>query len=202
MQTEREKIPCHAKGAFRKDGMSPVAGDVVTIRRETGENKESELTEARGLIEMIEARKNVLIRPPLANLDTLFLVSSVKDPVPVLLSLDKMLSIARHNGIQAVLVFTKKELDPCGAEELVALYRKAGFDAVSVTQGEPEETRNAIYPLIRGTVCAAAGASGVGKSTLINTLFPFLNTETGSISQKIAAESIRPDKAHFTIFPP
>ena len=41
VQTEREKIPCHAKGAFRKDGMSPVAGDVVTIRRETGESKES-----------------------------------------------------------------------------------------------------------------------------------------------------------------
>ena len=184
VQTENDCVLCFAKGAFRRSGISPVAGDLVLI--DTDEkigNRELEKG-ARGVITEILPRTNVLIRPPLANLDTLFLVAAVKDPEPVLLSIDKLLAITRHNNIETVLVFTKKELDPKGAEELCALYRKAGFSAFAVSKLEEDETRKLLYPCIRGTICALAGASGVGKSTLINTLFPFLATQTGDLSEK------------------
>jgi len=184
VRTEKDDLLCYARGAFRRDGTSPVAGDRVLIDREEALQKKEMEAGARGLILEVLERKNVLIRPPLANLDTLFLVSAVRDPDPSLLSIDKLCAIAHHNDIRVILVFTKKELDPQRAEELCRVYRGAGFEAFAVTRLEEEETRRLLYPAIRGTVCALAGASGVGKSTLINTLFPFLSAQTGSVSEK------------------
>ncbi len=178
VKTEGGNVFCSAKGSFRKDGTSPVAGDLVEIEREDDENKD------RGRIDKIYERKNILIRPPLANLDTIFLVAAVKDPEPSLILIDKLLAIAKHNEIHAVLVFTKKELDPEKAKTLCRIYRNAGFSAFAVSKIEEEETRALLYPAIKGTLCALAGASGVGKSTLINTLFPMLSAETGVISEK------------------
>ncbi len=184
VKTESETLLCFAKGSFRSSHISPVAGDCVKIRCDVEPNKKEKDLGARGVITEILPRKNILIRPPLANLDTLFLVSAVKDPEPVLLSVDKLLAIARHNDIHTVLVFTKKELDPEGAERLCTLYRNAGFDAIAVSKLEKEQTRAALYPCIQGNICALAGASGVGKSTLINTLFPAISAETGALSLK------------------
>lgn len=184
VKTKNDSLLCFAKGSFRKQGISPVAGDLVVIDTDEKIGNREKEQGARGVIEEILPRKNVLIRPPLANLDTLFLVAAVKDPEPVLLSIDKLLAITRHNNIQTVLVFTKKELDPARSEELCSLYRKAGFSAFAVSKLEEEETRALLYPCIQGNICALAGASGVGKSTLINTLFPFLSTETGTLSEK------------------
>ncbi len=179
-----ETVICYAKGAFRRGDISPMVGDLVMVSQDENMDQKEKRRGARGLITKILPRKNALIRPPLANLDTLFLVTAVKDPEPVLLSLDKLCAIARHNEIEAVPVFTKKELDPCRAEKLVSLYRKAGFPAVAVTNLDGEEAKKLLYPRIQGTLCAMAGASGVGKSTLINTLFPVVEAETGLLSQK------------------
>ena len=74
---------CRARGLFRKNGVSPLVGDWVEIE-ETGEEK--------GYVTRILDRKNSLIRPPLANLDQLFLVVSVADPQPNLLVLDKLIA--------------------------------------------------------------------------------------------------------------
>lgn len=183
VKCEKETVFCSAKGIFRKEKISPVAGDLVLIQCEEKSEAIEEKREG-GVIVKILPRKNVLIRPPLANLDTLFLVAAVKDPEPVLLSIDKLLAIARHNEIEVVLAFTKKELDEKKAAELCELYRRAGYSAFAVTSLQKEEARSLIYPCIRGTVCAVAGASGVGKSTLLNTLFPFLSAETGALSEK------------------
>ncbi len=184
VETSEDVVLCFAKGAFRREGLSPVAGDLVLIDREEKIGEKELSLGARGVIRQVLPRQNVLIRPPLANLDTLFLVAAVKEPEPVLLSIDKLLTIARHNNIHAILVFTKKELAPKRAEALCTLYRKAGFLAFAVSNLEEEESRRLLYPCIQGSICALAGASGVGKSTLINTLFPFLSTETGTLSEK------------------
>lgn len=184
VQTKSELLLCFAKGSFRRSGISPLAGDLVLIDTEEKIGNKEKEKGARGVITEILPRKNALIRPPLANLDTLFLVAAVKDPDPVLLSIDKLLAITRHNNIETILVFTKKELDPDGAEKLCELYRRAGFTAFAVSNLEEEETRQKLYPCIEGKICALAGASGVGKSTLINTLFPFLAAETGTLSEK------------------
>jgi len=184
VKTEQDTLICFAKGIFRKTEISPVPGDLVLISREDHAVEKEKQKEARGIITRILPRKNVLIRPPLANLDTLFLVASVREPEPALLSIDKLLSIAVHNNIKANLVFTKKELDENAARDLCEIYRKAGFSAFAVSNLEEEETRTLLYPSIQGTICALAGASGVGKSTLIHTLFPDIITQTGLISEK------------------
>jgi ribosome biogenesis GTPase len=171
---------CRAKGAFRKEGLHPTTGDLVLVETEHSTEKKDD----QGQIVQILDRKNILIRPPLANLDTLFLVVAAKDPDPVLLSIDKMLSIARHNEIRAVLVFTKRELDPEGAKELCARYRSSGFDAVCVSKEDPRDMQEQIFPFMQGTICALAGASGVGKSSLLNSLFPSLSAEIGRLSDK------------------
>ena len=179
VKTDRDTILCFAKGSFRRGDTSPTPGDRVEITREEGIGKKETSLGARGLITRILPRKNVLIRPPLANLDTLFLVAAVKEPEPVLLSIDKLLAIAMQNDIQAVLVFTKKELNPKRAEELVLTYQKAGFPAFAVSKLEETTTKELLYPCIDGTVCAMAGASGVGKSTLITPFSPALPQKRG-----------------------
>lgn len=184
VRCDAQTVVCYAKGSFRRGDLSPMVGDLVKVASDVKLDKKEEKMGARGLITQILPRKNALIRPPLANLDTLFLVTAVKDPDPVLLSLDKLCAIARHNGIDAIPVFTKKELDPQKADELVGIYRNAGFSAVAVTSLDKEEAKKLLYPKIQGTLCALAGASGVGKSTLINTLFPIIGAETGILSQK------------------
>ncbi len=184
VRCDTQTLVCYAKGSFRRGEMSPMVGDVVTVSLDAKLDKKEERMGARGLITQILPRKNALIRPPLANLDTLFLVTAVKDPDPILLSLDKLCAIARHNGIEAIPVFTKKELDPEKADELVRIYCRAGFSAVAVTSLDKEEAKELLYPKIQGTLCAMAGASGVGKSTLIITLFPIIGAQTGLLSQK------------------
>jgi len=184
VETDYETISCFAKGSFRREGILPMVGDLVNVSKETYESETKKQREERGLITEILPRKNALIRPPLANLDTLFLISSVKSPDPDILSLDKLCAIARHNGIQAVPVFTKSELDPEKAERLCQIYRNAGFSAHSVSYLEKERTRQVLLPCIQGNICALCGASGVGKSTLINTLFPEIDTQTGALSTK------------------
>ncbi len=184
VRTENDTLRCSARGAFRREGVSPVAGDLVLIDREEKRNEHQVEKGAEGVICEILPRKNVLIRPPLSNLDTIFLVVAVKDPDPVFLSIDKFLSIATYNNIKTVLVFTKKELDLEKAEELCRIYKQAGFDAFAVSKFSEEECREILYPCISGNICALAGASGVGKSTLINTLFPGLDLGTGEISEK------------------
>ncbi len=175
-----EVYPCRAKGAFRRRGLSPLVGDTVSIRPPEVAGKEY-------FIEEIAPRKNALIRPPMANLETLFVTFAPKDPEPSTLYLDKLLSIAVFNRITPVIVITKQDVSPSLAEKYAAIYRKTGsrvFLCSSEDGAGIEELKSYVYTL-RG-ICAFAGASGVGKSTLLNALFPSLTLDTGRLSEKIS----------------
>ena len=112
---------CKARGAFRKKKISPLAGDKVSITvRDSGENT----------IDEIFPRKNFLVRPPVANIDTLIIVSSVKDPVPSLLVIDKLTAIAVDKDIKPCVVFSKSDLGDTSYYEEV--YKKAGIPVASV----------------------------------------------------------------------
>ena len=116
-----EVFECKARGAFRKKKITPLAGDNVTITvRQDRENT----------IDEIHERKNFLLRPPVANIDTLIIVSSVKEPVPSLLVIDKLTAIAVDKGIKPCVVFSKSDLGD--TNELEAVYKKAGIDVASV----------------------------------------------------------------------
>ena len=164
---------CRARGLFRKSGVSPLVGDWVEIE-ETGEEK--------GYVTRILDRKNSLIRPPLANLDQLFLVVSVADPQPNLLVLDKLIAIAEHKKIEPLLIVTKTDLGEW--ETLAALYEKAGFQ-VFCTGLDQDSDLAMLRRSMEGKISAFCGNSGVGKSSLLNRIDSRLDLSTAQISQKL-----------------
>lgn len=181
---------CRAKGTFRHDGMTPLVGDRVRVTVDDEmENRQERGAQTGSLITEIFARRNALIRPAMANLDVMFVVAAAKDPDPSLRFLDKLLCILEFQEIEPVLVVTKADLDAHRAQQMRAKYEKCGY-TVFVTDAEnaSEDADIAEY-LARfdaSTIAAFCGASGVGKSTLMNRLFPHLDLETGEISEKIA----------------
>lgn len=168
---------CRARGKFRKDRISPYAGDRVNITLSTTPDENLE-----GYVQEILPRRNFLVRPPLANLDKLFVVSSVSDPQPSTLIIDKTIAAAEIKGIEPVLVFTKTDLDdPTQLKETygsigIRCYFVSAVDGVGIDVLRPE---------LKGCISAFTGNSGVGKSTLLNALIPELVLETGEISRKL-----------------
>mgnify|MGYP005760099205 FL=1 len=173
VETPEGIYTCTARGKFRKARISPYAGDRVRILGEE---------DGTGALEEILPRKNFLVRPPIANIDQLFIVTSLRDPSPDPLILDKTIAAAELEQIAPVLVLTKTDLDD--ASPLQKIYSVAGIPcfAVSSVTGEGVDQVGA---LLEGRISAFTGNSGVGKSTLLNALFPDLQLKTGEISQKL-----------------
>lgn len=173
VEASGEIFECKARGVFRKSGIKPLAGDFVTISI----NEKAENT-----IDEVHERKNSLIRPPVANVDKLFIVSSVCEPKPVLLIIDRLTALAVNQGIEPVVVFTKNDLE--SADEYVEIYKKAGITAYSVSCVTGEGV-GAIKSELEGHISAFCGNSGVGKSSLLNAINPELALKTGEISDKL-----------------
>ncbi len=168
-----EILECKARGKFRNQGESPVVGDKVEV---------SIKSDGYHSIEKILDRKNYLVRPPLANLDALVIVISTVDPFPNTLVIDKLTAAAVDIGTVPYIVFSKTDVKEC--EDLVAVYTKAGFPTFTYSDGD-EESTSLVRNALKGKLVAFIGNSGVGKSTLINNLYPELNLKTGQVSQKL-----------------
>ncbi|MGN1340630.1 MAG: ribosome small subunit-dependent GTPase A [Oscillospiraceae bacterium] len=164
---------CAARGIFRQNGISPSAGDYVVVTRQ--ENAEP-------LVSEILERRNFLVRPPLANLDGIVFVISCCDPAPNRFVLDKLIAIADSKGIEPMIAFTKPDLK--SAEELAEVYRSIGITVCMVNNMTGEGAEH-VRSFINGRITAFIGNSGVGKSSLMNALFPQLALETGVISKKL-----------------
>ena len=164
---------CRARGVFRKNAITPLAGDRVRLQLE--ENQSPVIAE-------ILPRKNSLIRPPMANLDQLVLVAATCDPAPSTLVIDKIIAAAEDKGIEPVLVISKIDLEQ--AEWLREIYEPIGFPVILVSSATGEGVER-VKSLLRGKVTAFTGNSGVGKSTLLNRIDPRLGLETGEISRKL-----------------
>lgn len=168
-----EIYECKARGVFRKNGIKPLAGDYVTI---------SVNDKAENTIDEIHQRSSVFMRPPVANVDRLFIVSSVCEPKPVLLLIDRLTALAAGKGIESIVVFTKNDLE--NADEYIEIYKKAGIKAYSVSCLTGEGVEN-IKNELKGHISAFCGNSGVGKSSLLNAIDPALALKTGEISDKL-----------------
>ena len=185
--TGRGRGSLHRKGALLVGDRVTVSYDDTAFTAENGEILPA--TDGTGLaIDRIEDRKNELIRPPMANLDVLFITVAVAAPEPVLSAIDRLIAVAESRNIEPVLIFTKKELNPEKTETLCRLYSRAGFSVFSA--GEQDATgTEALHTYLQTSLCgkiaAFSGASGVGKSTLLNRLFPTLSLQTGELSQRI-----------------
>lgn len=193
MPLDGKTVVAQARGALRRRG-ELLVGDLVEVGYE-----DSSFSRADGevipspdgtaiVVESICERKNALIRPPMANLDILFVTLAAASPEPVMETVDKLISIAEFHRIEPVLVITKRELAPEVAEKWKGVYAQAGFTVFAVGR-DCEDDGNALSAYIeenlKGRIAAFSGASGVGKSTLLNRLFPSLSLETGEISRRI-----------------
>ncbi len=188
-------VACSAKGAFRHKFKKLVVGDRVEIsfsdhsfKTETnGDITVSETFADIQIITLLE-RKNSFIRPPISNLDYIFIVMSAKSPKTDPLVVDKLIAIAEFNKAEPVVVISKSDLDTDSAEELYSIYRNAGFKTFLTSSAEEkgiEDVRSIMQDLLAdGKIAAFAGASGVGKSTMINSIFPNFGISTSDVSRK------------------
>jgi len=182
---------CRARGVFRHENITPLPGDAVLFSRDSDAPTAADNRDAEYVIDEILPRRNSLIRPPLANLTHLFLVIPAARPMPDLVTADKLISIAEAGGIEPVILVSKRDLDLPRAEEILEIYKKAGFDAFAVSVQEPDTLdalRDFIVSLAATTqpmTAAFAGASGAGKSTMMSHLFPGLSLKAGDVSRKI-----------------
>ena len=120
VKTSEGIVECKPRGIFRKQKITPVAGDVVTLETENG----------AAVIAAIAPRRNIFVRPPMANLDVLFLVASTTQPTPSTLVLDKLSAIAVDKGVQPVIVCTKSDL--AEAEFLRSAYEKSTLPFIRI----------------------------------------------------------------------
>lgn len=183
-----------ARGILRKKG-ALLVGDRVRVTYDDSSFHRAEddsvipSPDGTGIaVEEILSRRCALIRPPMANLDVLFVTAAATAPEPEPETLDKLICIAEFNHIEPILIITKHDRDEQAACRLAGIYRLAGFPVYCVTglTGEgTDELKNLIHSHLNNKIAAFSGASGVGKSTLLNCLFPELQLETGDISQRI-----------------
>lgn len=162
---------CKARGVFRKQKITPMIGDRVEI----------ELIGEKGSIAKILPRSSFLVRPPVANVDTMMLVVAAASPEPNLFLIDKMLVNAEINNIEPAVCINKTDI--ASREDIAEIYSKAGYKVFCVSAEKHEGTAE-LMDYLEGKTTAFAGLSGVGKSSLLNIITDD-NLETGSVSEKI-----------------
>lgn len=169
---------CKAKGAFRKQKIKPLVGDMVRI---------AVLDEAEhlGNVEEIMPRKNELIRPAVANIDMALVIFAAAKPEPNFNLLDRFLCMMEFQNVPVTICFNKTDLvDEEKIEEYRRIYEPAGYRLMS-TCTRTGEGVDAVKALLHGKTTTVAGPSGVGKSSLINALQSDVQMQTGVISDKI-----------------
>lgn len=176
--SSNELVPCKLRGRFKKERFSLLVGDKVRFL-------EPETKTAEGSIEEILPRKNSLIRPAVANVDQIILVVSVKNPELNLSLLDRFLVTLEHRDIPITICFSKVDLlkRPSDIEKILSLYEGIGYNVLLVSTFNTESIAK-IKSCLAGKITVFAGLSGVGKSTLLNCLYPDLNLVTGIVSEK------------------
>ena len=173
VSTDEGVVTCKAKGTFRREGITPVVGDRVSLTLHDS---------GYAQIDRIQPRRNLLVRPAVANIDRLLIVLSAHLPEPDWLLADKLIVQATLNRIEPVMVLNKAdEADPSIREAFDRDYRLFPRIVVSALSGEGLK---ALEDAIAGKVCCFAGQSAVGKSSLMNALLPELDLPVGELTRK------------------
>ena len=169
---------CKAKGIFRKEQKKPLVGDLVEMVPVDVEKMTGNITE-------ILPRKNTLIRPASANVDQALVIFAIVKPDPNYNLLDRFLITMEEQSLPCLICFNKQDIaTEEEKQELIEAYGKSGYEVLFVS-GKLQEGIDMIRERLQGKTTVVAGPSGVGKSTIINALYPQANMETGEISRKI-----------------
>ena len=160
---------CNARGKLKEEGI--VVGDIVNFN------------ENEHIIEKIEKRINYIKRPKISNITQIICVVSSKNPKPDLLMLDKQLAYAEYVGIKSVIVINKIDLNKEKAEEIKQIYNNIGYEVVE-TNAKEKVGLDSLSRILENNISVFAGNSGVGKSTLLNSIFGKELSKSGLISNK------------------
>ena len=171
--TGKDSIACRAGSRVRKGGTRLLAGDRVEIELNA---------DGSGFITAALPRTNYLTRPHVANIGAFVIVVAATSPEPYPYNIDKLTVMAEKAGIETVLAINKCDL--LADTVLKDTYGKAGYKCFSLSASTGMGI-DALRDYLRGKISVFAGASGVGKSSLLNALYPSLNAETGELSRKI-----------------
>ena len=179
VDTENGLYECRARGIFRKNKITPLVGDRVSISVVDEENK-------KGVVEEIEKRDTELVRPPIANVDKALIVFAIKNPSPNLSLLDRFIVLAEKENLEIVIVFTKVDLDTDGEllGELKDIYEVSGYKVIPVSN-KLKLNIDKIKEELKENTVVFAGPSGVGKSSLLNEVDKNFELKTGEVSDKI-----------------
>lgn len=171
VQSEKSLFTCKARGRFRKEKTTPLVGDIC------------EFDEQKKYIIELLPRKNALVRPPVANIDQAFIITSVKEPDYSSNLLDKLICIVEYNNIKPIICFTKLDLlnkeELKNIENIIEYYKRIGYTIYKNTEIEK------IKETFKDKITVFTGQSGAGKSTLLNKLNTKLRLKTNEISQAL-----------------
>ncbi len=169
---------CKAKGIFRREKIKPLVGDLVEL-------EVIDASEKTGNISRILPRKSSLIRPAVANIDQALVVFAIVKPEPNFNLLDRFLIMMEGQKLPCVICFNKSDIaSEKERTDLQKAYETCGYRVLFISVRE-REGLEAVRSLLQGKTTTVAGPSGVGKSSLINYLYPKAAMETGEISRKI-----------------
>ncbi len=171
-------IQCRARGLFKKKDakITPLVGDWVVY---------DAISDSEGYVMEVTERHSELIRPPIANVDRAVLVFSVQEPAFSDTLLDKFLVHTEHAGIDAVIALSKCDLaDPAEVDAIVRKYEQVGYRVIPTSTRDGRGVED-VRAELAGHLSVFAGQSGVGKSSLINALFPGMQLQTGEVSHKL-----------------
>ncbi len=172
VDTGNAVIRCRARGKFRKDGLTPLVGDVTRF----------EMSGEDGYLLELLPRKNCFVRPAVANLDVLVMMAANVNPITDPFLIDRVAAIAARQHVELVLVLNKCDLDP--AEELYNIYKDTGMTVLRLSAKTGAGVTE-LRQVLAGKLAAFTGNSGVGKSTLLNCLYPEAQMPTGEVSKKL-----------------
>lgn len=172
-------IQCRGRGVFRNRQISPLVGDFVDYEADN---------DLEGTITHVHERKNELVRPPISNIDQAILVFSAKQPNFHPLLLDRFLTAIESYSIEPIICLTKmdllKEEEKESLQRYIDDYEKIGYEVIPTYKGDPALAER-LLPVLEEKTSVLAGQSGVGKSTLLNTILPSLDLKTDDISQAL-----------------
>ena len=173
VQSEDQVISCRARGKMRYEETHPLVGDFVDI---------SVNSDGSGYVQGIVDRRNSFIRPAVANVDCLIMVASAVNPITDPVLIDRVSAIAEDRDCEFTLLLNKTDLNP--ADELYDIFRRTNYPVIRTSAVNGTGIAE-LKERMKGKLCVFTGNSGVGKSSLINSLEPELNLAVGEVSDKL-----------------
>lgn len=163
---------------LKKSQVSILVGDNVKLEEISYNPNQAAISE-------LLPRKNFIIRPAVANIDKVIIVSSIKNPEFDYIQMNRYLCFAKWHGIEPIICINKNDLEPNDQtkNQIKNIYQKLGYQVLFVSAKEKQGIEEFISA-INNQICVLCGQSGVGKSSLINAILPSLNLKVGDISQK------------------